>query len=78
MGPGDVGLRADRTAGRSSCGGPSWPAGATGSLTCIFQFYLPPQVVLGSHMSGGLMQFMLGSVATHVAHHCRRPVAVLH
>ncbi|KAL4438688.1 hypothetical protein ABPG77_006292 [Micractinium sp. CCAP 211/92] len=35
-------------------------------------------VVLGSHMSGGLMQFMLGSVATHVAHHCRRPVAVLH
>lgn len=35
-------------------------------------------VVLGSHMSGGLMEFMLGSVATHVAHHCRRPVAVLH
>lgn len=39
---------------------------------------LPLQVVLGSHMSGGLMEFMLGSVATHVAHHCRRPVAVLH
>lgn len=29
-------------------------------------------------MSGGLTQFMLGSVAAYVAHHCRRPVAVLH
>lgn len=36
------------------------------------------QVVLGSHMSGGLMEFMLGSVASYVAHHCTRPVAVLH
>lgn len=38
----------------------------------------PLQVVLGSHVSGGLMQFMLGSVAQHVAQHCARPVAVLH
>lgn len=38
----------------------------------------PPQVVMGSHMSGGLMQFMLGSVASYVAHHCKQPVAVLH
>ena len=36
------------------------------------------QVVIGSHMSGGLMQFMLGSVASYVAHHCKQPVAVLH
>jgi nucleotide-binding universal stress UspA family protein len=35
-------------------------------------------VVMGSHMSGGLMQFMLGSVAAYVAHHCKQPVAVLH
>ncbi|KAI7841145.1 hypothetical protein COHA_005113 [Chlorella ohadii] len=35
-------------------------------------------VVMGSHMSGGLMQFMLGSVASYVAHHCKQPVAVLH
>ncbi len=33
---------------------------------------------MGSHMSGGLMQFMLGSVASYVAHHCKQPVAVLH
>lgn len=29
-------------------------------------------------MQGGLLQFMLGSVATYVAQHCERPVAVLH
>lgn len=29
-------------------------------------------------MSGGLAQFMLGSVASYVAHHCKQPVAVLH
>lgn len=37
-----------------------------------------PQVVLGSHMHGGMLQFMLGSVASYVALHCRAPVAVLH
>ncbi|EFN52877.1 hypothetical protein CHLNCDRAFT_58746 [Chlorella variabilis] len=35
-------------------------------------------VVLGSHMHGGMLQFMLGSVASYVALHCRAPVAVLH
>lgn len=36
------------------------------------------QVVMGSHVNGGLLQFMLGSVATYCTQHCRRPVAVLH
>lgn len=66
------------------------PAGGSGSRRagplhllllfdgCSLDPALPLQVVLGSHMSGGLMEFMLGSVATHVAHHCSRPVAVLH
>lgn len=36
------------------------------------------QVVLGSHMHGGLLQLVLGSVAARVARHCSRPVAILH
>lgn len=35
-------------------------------------------VVLGSHVRGGLEEFLLGSVAQWVAHHCSAPVAVLH
>ncbi|KAL4854480.1 hypothetical protein ACK3TF_004831 [Chlorella vulgaris] len=35
-------------------------------------------VVMGSHMRGGVLQFILGSVSQYVAHRCTRPVAVLH
>ena len=35
-------------------------------------------VVVGSQLRGGLAEFILGSVASHLEHHCRRPVAVLH
>jgi hypothetical protein len=36
------------------------------------------QVVMGSHMRGGVLQFILGSISQYVAHRCTRPVAVLH
>lgn len=35
-------------------------------------------VVLGSQTRAGLEEFMLGSIATFVSHHCTAPVAVLH
>lgn len=35
-------------------------------------------VVLASHSAGGLPEFIMGSVANYLVHHCDQPVAVLH
>lgn len=45
-------------------------------VVCLMQG--PSIVVVGSHMRGGLAEFMLGSVASYLTHHCASPVAVLH
>ena len=38
----------------------------------------PPTQVVASLSRGGLPEFLLGSVAGFLTHHCKRPVAVLH
>ena len=38
----------------------------------------PTLQVVASSSTGGLAELLLGSVASYLIHHCRRPLAVLH
>lgn len=35
-------------------------------------------MVLSYHHHAPLLEFLMGSVTSHVTHHCTRPVVVLH